>query len=802
MRRPSTRRLGITAFASVLGLGLTACDKSSSGAAAPGDPGEGTAAKGPAQGKHELIGNAAMLDELHPSASPNTAGLLKSAGHREGSYDASAPATVLVATTWGHGSGVIIDEAGWILTNNHVVESGETADFGIEVAVTVPKIADDGRATPGKTYKARAFKTDPRRDLALLKIMDAEPGTKFPVAPLAKQGPRPGTAVAAVGNAGVGFGWAIKHCSVNAVGTMESAAQVIFAQQHETLADQYKDQIAKAAKDAATKAGTLIQTDCTILPGDSGGPLIDESTHEVVGLNVAVKPWTERGQQLGSVAFHIHLDELLAFTGELGQQPAQPPTFVPDPWELGGAEGISADTDADGEIDSFKLLGMCGGGNMCGALFVDVDQDSFGDQQPESLSKVYEDRAFDAEFVIYHRGRMPRAVSTKGAPVPVTDEYFYFDRDGDGVLDGLLVHDTELDERRGYSRTGDHFEPDAELNDKGKIDASVFEQAAIRDRFEAYKVAFNTGGRAGTTARSSALEIVTGDSDGDGTVDTALVNTRVDERLLIDLDQNAKLDENLAKRLTSSDVDVEFMAVKGSPLRIYYDTDDDGGFDLLLEGTDAEHGMAQRAFVLSEGAEPKPAPIHVGRKLLRPQLGGPHAARLAKDLGELFETSLVASDEGLGSFPDMSASPRAEVQPYDDVNEYLLAVEDVGRIMVMVDLDRDTYKGKHKPAKGEKPDARSAVREGWFDAELVFVFDGTISWAYYDTDADGDWDVINVSHGGDPLHAHFRFGHEKGAKVISGAPVTDRHDLLDPAEFKNKTLRKRFEKVVDRVVDR
>ena len=787
----SVRRVSVLA-AVLLSLSLVSC-KDDGPTKTPGgsdaSPDEADGPTGPAETRHEMLANSASLDELHPSNAPNTAGILAPVNHHETAYDASAPATVLVATSWGHGSGVIIDSAGWVLTNYHVIENAETADFGIRTEVTVPDIREDGSAIPGKRYTAVAYKVDPKRDIALLKIESDE---DFPVAPLAQDDPRPGSRVAAIGNAGVGFGWAIKHCSINAVGTMESAAQVIFTRQHQQLAEKHKEQVAKAAKKAAEEAGTLIQTDCTVLPGDSGGPLIDETTHQVVGLNVAVKPWTEKGQQLGSVAFHIHVKELRDFMNEV---PDKPPRFVPDPWELGGAEGIAADVDKDGELDTLKLMGMCGTSSMCAALFVDVNQDSFkkGEKIP-SLEEIYEGRIFDPEFVLYERGRLPRELGDPVRPRSIMDELFYFDSDDDGTLDGVLVKDGEDKTVRGYRRTAVGLEADPSLKEIGP---DLFKTQALKERFAAYRVAFGGGATSNDASRTSALEVEVMDKDGDGVMDTALANTRLDERLMIDVDGDGKLGDNLADRLGRGDVDVEFLVVAGSPYRVYYDTDGDGNMDTLLETRRAADKMAQDAWKLDKGGKKTPLPDLVGRHVYRPELiPGEVGAKLRKLLLANVSSEAVAADEGLGSFPPTTPAPFCSVQAYDDSNDYLVAIEDVGRVMVQADLDRNSY-----PKSQKKRDPKLTVREGKFDPEFVFAYDGGIAWAFYDADGKGSWDTILVSHAGSPLVANHKFTVAKDG-TVAGAPVEGKQPMLDPALITSKKLRGRFTKVKSRVEEK
>jgi S1-C subfamily serine protease len=62
----------------------------------------------------------------------------------ESIYDTVAPATVLVSTPWGLGSGVFVGETGRVLTNYHVVASGHTEDYGIEATITTVRVRDDG----------------------------------------------------------------------------------------------------------------------------------------------------------------------------------------------------------------------------------------------------------------------------------------------------------------------------------------------------------------------------------------------------------------------------------------------------------------------------------------------------------------------------------------------------------------------------------------------------------------------------------------------------------------------------------
>jgi len=144
------------------------------------------------------------------------------------------------------GSGVIIDEDGYILTNDHVVQRGERT----QIAVTIN----------GKQYPARLEATSPARDVALLKVDLKE---KLPAIRFAKDDDLLlGETVIALGNP-FGLGISVSR------GILSSTARR--PQPEEGLLD-YHD---------------WLQTDAAINPGNSGGPLINLNG-ELIGLNVAV----------------------------------------------------------------------------------------------------------------------------------------------------------------------------------------------------------------------------------------------------------------------------------------------------------------------------------------------------------------------------------------------------------------------------------------------------------------------------------------------------------------------------------
>ena len=163
------------------------------------------------------------------------------------------------------GSGFIVDPAGYIVTNQHVVE--RAADLKIHVTT------DDG-----KTYNAHYITGDDKTDLAFIKI-DAE--TAFPFINLDNISPNLlGQTVIVVGNA-VGYGSSISR------GVLSAAKRDI------TVDD--------------TEYKGLVQTDAAINPGNSGGPVIDLSGR-LVGISSAKMAFTPQGVPTQGMGFAIPAD--------------------------------------------------------------------------------------------------------------------------------------------------------------------------------------------------------------------------------------------------------------------------------------------------------------------------------------------------------------------------------------------------------------------------------------------------------------------------------------------------------------
>jgi len=171
--------------------------------------------------------------------------------------------------TMGQGSGFLISPDGYAVTNHHVVDKAE------RVEVTT----DDGR-----TYTAKVIGSDPRTDLALIKIDDR---SDFSHVRFADHAPRIGDWVLAVGNP-FGLG-----------GTV--TAGIVSARGRDIGAGPYDD---------------FIQIDAPVNKGNSGGPTFDVDGN-VIGVNTAI--FSPSGGSVG-IAFAIPADTVKTVVAQLKER--------------------------------------------------------------------------------------------------------------------------------------------------------------------------------------------------------------------------------------------------------------------------------------------------------------------------------------------------------------------------------------------------------------------------------------------------------------------------------------------------
>jgi serine protease Do len=155
------------------------------------------------------------------------------------------------------GSGFFISADGYVLTNNHVVDHAKSVQI---------------KTSEGKTLDAKLVGSDPKTDLAVLKV--SQSGT-YPFVKFAQQSPRVGDWVLAMGNP-FGLG-----------GTV--TAGIVSASGRDIGSGPYDD---------------YLQIDAPVNKGNSGGPTFN-TQGEVIGVNTAI--YSPSGGSIG-IAFDIPAD--------------------------------------------------------------------------------------------------------------------------------------------------------------------------------------------------------------------------------------------------------------------------------------------------------------------------------------------------------------------------------------------------------------------------------------------------------------------------------------------------------------
>jgi len=167
-------------------------------------------------------------------------------------YKKAAPATVLVVTDAGLGSGVVISSAGEILTNYHVIRDAKrlVVVFKPERGIEIKK---------DLAYMAMPIKVDKVADLALLRV----------AAPTRLLHP---LSLAGISNLQVGD-------DVHAIGHPEGEVWTYTTGTISQIRPKYEWK-----EEGGIHHATVIQTQTAINPGNSGGPLLND-TAQVIGIN-------------------------------------------------------------------------------------------------------------------------------------------------------------------------------------------------------------------------------------------------------------------------------------------------------------------------------------------------------------------------------------------------------------------------------------------------------------------------------------------------------------------------------------
>ncbi len=220
------------------------------------------------------------------------------------------------------GTGIVLNRNGDVLTNNHVI-----------AGATSVQVTD---VLTGHTYRAEVLGTDPSADVAVLHLFGA---TGLVTATFGTSKTlQVGQAVTAIGNAG-------------GIGGLPAVSRGFVTALHQQITAGTSN-----GNGALTEQlSNMVQTTATLVPGDSGGPLIDAHNH-VVGMDTAAG-----GASVNAATenFAIPIDKALAIARliEAGHASATvhvgPTAFLGveiDPQSSGGAmvEAVLPGTPASG----------------------------------------------------------------------------------------------------------------------------------------------------------------------------------------------------------------------------------------------------------------------------------------------------------------------------------------------------------------------------------------------------------------------------------------------------------------------
>ncbi|WP_026077412.1 S1C family serine protease [Brevibacterium senegalense] len=210
---------------------------------------------------------------------------------QEPATEDEATGIVLIETEMGYesaaaaGTGILLDDEGTILTNNHVIADSTS------ISVTV--------ADTGQTYEATVVGSDSTQDVAVLTIdSEAGAGAGAGAGPKTEAGSEAGAASSTEANAGsdtlsdaalepadIAADPVEVGDTVTAVGNAGGAGELQAADGTVTALDASVTTAAEGSAESESLTG-MIEVDADIVSGDSGGALLDEDG-DVVGVNTA-----------------------------------------------------------------------------------------------------------------------------------------------------------------------------------------------------------------------------------------------------------------------------------------------------------------------------------------------------------------------------------------------------------------------------------------------------------------------------------------------------------------------------------
>ncbi len=429
-------------------------------------------------------------------------------------YRKVAPATVLVRTPSGFGTGAVIDARGYILTNHHVIASAPSVDFKRQVQVERGRLGPTGAMElDGQPLTGWVLKSDPLIDLAIIKL--DSPPADLKALTISKSDPAPGEPVSAIGNGSIGLLWAIKDGEISSIGKLATHLAQLAGSECRVSAGEdplaaescratlHSVELERERLEAQVPA-LVIQTSCTISPGDSGGPLVNRAG-QLVGVNAFLRSDSHAPV---TTNFHIHVAEVRSFLKDV---PTEPLAIVPSPFSAVVSGGAWADADGDGLVDLFVTQRVDGA-----SVLVELRG------QRASL--------LEADLAVERRGNAVTA---------------WYDVDGDGVLDRVVMSADRFGAGRAWSLVKE-TQLGRFLGAARAIDPSTFgdaRRAKLEAMLPAISLALGLGGASSIEDVPSLTSPVLGeprslDLDRDGLFDAVSGSTLEGTRVVLDPSQS------------------------------------------------------------------------------------------------------------------------------------------------------------------------------------------------------------------------------------------------------------------------
>lgn len=365
MPRPFLRAAGATVAAIVLIAGV-ACSGNESGSP-PESP-------SPTADSVETAAAAATPSPVATERELSVAEVVKLA----------EPAVVRIATNGGVGSGFVIGEDGYVITNNHVIATGSA-----NIQVTM---------SDGSEYRATVIGADPRSDLALLKI-EATGLKALSIAKLAD---------VVIGQDVVAIGYALDL--TGGEGPSFSVTRGIVSQKNRGI----------------NESGILgaVQTDAAINHGNSGGPLLS-LRGEVVGVNTALAPDRTTGGVAQGIGYAVGSDTVQAVYEELREYGRVSRGYL----GIGGFEALRPAQARElaipegtggvylGPMSNVEPGGPAGGaGLQPGDVIIRIGETAIETEADLAVALIKNHAGETVELEIYREGQKMVLTVTLGAP--------------------------------------------------------------------------------------------------------------------------------------------------------------------------------------------------------------------------------------------------------------------------------------------------------------------------------------------------------------------------------------------------